>query len=290
MAEGKAGVLSASACCAALLVVAGGLCFSAPAHAFDGKPANDGSIKLEDLSPYEALRNGTRQYYSGDKEGALSSLRYAAENGQSGAAWKLGEMYSKGDGVKEDDIKAFRYYSQVIREHGENAKYSKDAPYVISAYVALGTYYLKGISNFVPKNIAWARDAFTSAAVLGDRDAQYELGRLYQGTSNRMAVRWYNLASLKGHIGAQARLGETLYSMAQTDLQKARALMWMTVARKQAAGAQTAWINDMHERYFALAGENVREMARGMADTWMERNRPDMVTAQSETAQTQPVK
>ena len=255
---------------------------SGPALAFDGQPtAPNRTIGPQDLSPTEALRAGARQYYSGDKAAALSSLQYAAENGQPMAAWKLGEMYAKGDGVQEDDLKAFEYYSQIVREHGDDRPDAPDAPFVSSAFVALGTYYLNGIDGAVPKNEARARQVFTHAAsYFGDADAQYELGRLYQDNNHRMAVRWYNLAALKGHIGAQARLGETLYALGTSDKKKARGLMWLTVARQQAEGPEATWINAMHEQYFAVSPEPVRQMARTLADGWLQQNRPDVLTAQ----------
>ena len=263
----------------AALVVCLGL--GTPTLAFDGQPAPDASIGPEDLSPSEALRAGARQYYSGDKAGALNSLQYAAENGQPMAAWKLGEMYAKGDGVPEDDLKAFQYYSQIVREHGDDSPNAPDAPFVSSAFVALGVYYLNGINGAVPKNEARARQVFTHAAsYFGDADAQYQLGQMYQNSNDRMAVRWYNLAALKGHVGAQARLGETLYAIGSSDKKKARGLMWLTVAREQASGGEAGWIHAMHEQYFAVSPEPVRQMARTLADRWIEQNRPDMLTAQ----------
>ena len=36
----------------------------------------------------------------------------------------------------------------------------------------------------------------------------------------------------------------------------------------------------LHEQYFAVAPEPVRAEARSLADTWIENNRPDMLTAQ----------
>lgn len=256
-----------------------GLCGAAAA--FDGQSNSDVTIGGETLSPTEALRAGARQYYSGDKEGALSSLQYAAENGQPMAAWKLGEMYAKGDGVQEDDLKAFQYYSQIVREHGDDSPSAPDAPFVSSAFVALGSYYLDGIEGAVPKNELRARQIFTHAAsYFGDADAQYQLGRMYQDNNHRMAVRWYNLAALKGHVGAQARLGETLYTIGTSEKKKARGLMWLTVAREQADGSDAVWINAMHEQYFAVSPEPVREKARSLADGWIQQNRPDMLTAQ----------
>lgn len=255
------------------------------AVAFDGQTAAPGAF-ISDLSPNEALRAGARQYYSGDKVGALTALRYAAENGQAMAAWKLGDMYATGDGVQEDDFRAFQYYSQVVREHGDDLPESPDAPFVSSAFVALGSYYLTGIEGSVDPNKARARQIFTHAAsYFGDAVAQYHLGQMYQDNNSRMAVRWYNLAALKGHVGAKARLGETLFTLAASDKKQARALMWLTVARQQADGQDAAWISDLHEKYFAVSGEPVRKLARSMAERWIERNQPDVVTIQRVTTQ-----
>ncbi|QFT32294.1 Sel1 repeat protein [Labrenzia sp. THAF82] len=265
------------------LMIAG---MAGEALAFDGQPAAPRTIGPQDLSPSEALRAGARQYYSGDKAAALSSLQYAAENGQPMAAWKLGEMYSKGDGVKEDDLKAFEYYSQIVREHGDDRPDAPDAPFVSSAFVALGSYYLTGIDGAVPQSESRARQIFTHAAsYFGDAAAQYELGRMYQKNNSRMAVRWYNLAALKGHVGAQARLGETLYEIGNSEKKKARGLMWMTVARAQASGVDASWINAMHEQYFAVSPETVRQQARSLADGWIEQNRPDILASQQVPSQ-----
>ncbi|MEJ8476012.1 tetratricopeptide repeat protein [Roseibium algae] len=259
---------------------------SSGALAFDGTPTQNQTIGPSDVSPTEALRHGARQYYSGDKVGALTSLQYAAEKGQPMAAWKLGKMYASGDGVPEDDQKAFQYYSQVVRQHGNDRSDSPDAPFVASAFVALGNYYRKGITDMVPQNMARATQIFTHAAsFFGDPEAQYELGRIYQPSSGRMAVRWYNLAAIKGHVGAQARLGETLFNTGRSESRKARGLMWMSVALEQSKSDPNAgWIRDLHEQYFAHASESIRRSAGAMADTWMAQNRPDLIETTTTTA------
>ncbi|NVK34822.1 MAG: sel1 repeat family protein [Rhodobacteraceae bacterium] len=251
------------------------------ATAFDGTPTTKQKIGPEDVSPVEALRAGARRYYAGDKAGALTSLRYAAENGQSMAAWKLGEMYATGDGVEEDDMQAFKYYSQIVREHGNDRPDAPDAPFVSSAFVALGKYYMDGISPTVPKDISRARQIFTHAAsYFGDADAQFELGNLYDENNSRMAVRWYNLAALKGHIGAQARLGETLFNIGQNDDRRARGLMWISVALEQVRGQRDwDWVSQLHETYFAQANGYVRNLASVMANSWIERNLPSLVNS-----------
>lgn len=269
--------------CLSAALMASAAIVSVPAFALD--PASTEKETSAILSPMEALRSGARKYYSGDKEGALQSLQYAAENGQPMAAWKLGEMYAHGDGVPANDKKAFEYFTQIVREHGDDRPDAPDAPFVSSAFVALGSYYLSGIKDVVPKNPTRARQIFTHAAsYFGDADAQFQLGQMYQGSSDRLAVRWYNLAAIKGHVGAQARLGETLFNLGQSESKQARGLMWITVARDQVVDGEADWVLDLHERYFALASEPVRSLSRRMADTWIERNRPELMTAQTVAA------
>lgn len=250
-----------------------------PAHAFDGTPASNEQITPERMTASEALRLGARKYYSGDKQAALDSLRYAAENGQPMAAWKLGQMYAAGDGVAEDDYKAFEYYNQVVSLYGDESPTSPQAPFVSSAFVALGKYYMTGIKNTqVKANPARARQIFTHAAsYFGDAEAQYELGQIYRENNDLMAVRWFNLAALKGHIGAQALLGETLFNLADSLENRERGLMWMTIARAHAAEegvGDLGWVVDMQERYFSLASEDIRRSAARRADAWMAKHEP----------------
>src|SRR5690349_18410090 len=55
---------------------------------------------------------------------SLNSLQYAAEGGHPVAAsvaqWKLGRMYADGDGVIQDDLRAFEYFSRIANAHAED--------------------------------------------------------------------------------------------------------------------------------------------------------------------------
>lgn len=265
-----------------LVLVGLHLALLTPAHAFDGTPARNEQITPEKMTASEALRLGAKKYYAGDKRAAVDSLRYAAENGQPMAAWKLGRMYAEGDGVTEDDVKAFEYYSQVVNLHGEDSPSSPQAPFVASAFVALGNYYLNGIKNSAIKaNPGRARQIFTHAAsYYGDAEAQFALGRLYRDNNELLAVRWFNLAAIKGHVGAQALLGETLFNLGDAEGNRERGLMWLTIARSHAGlEAETRWIVDLQERYFALADEDVRRTAAKHAEAWIARNGVTTATA-----------
>lgn len=272
--------ITVSRCIGALLL---GLCATAPAVAQDS--AADAAARMSgalpdasDLSPGEALRAGTRFYYAGEKELALDSLRFAAEKGHPLAAWKLGRMYAHGDGVQEDDIKAFEYFRQIATAYADDSPTSPRAPFVASAFVELGSYYLTGITDSaIQPNVARAREIFTYAAsYFGDANAQYRLGILFLDESDRdprMAARWLKLAAKKGHVPAQARLGALLFDgdFHGTD-NRITGLMWLTIAQRRSGGADAGWISELHERRFGLADETVRRNATALADRWMDRN------------------
>ena len=50
------------------------------------------------ITPFEAFRSGARALQAGEKEKALVSLEYAADQGVVAAQWKLGRMYAEGPG------------------------------------------------------------------------------------------------------------------------------------------------------------------------------------------------
>ena len=76
---------------------------------------------------------------------SLNSLQYAAEGGHPVAQWKLGRMYADGDGVIQDDLRAFEYFSRIANAHAEDSPSAPQATIVANAFVALGRYYLNGI-------------------------------------------------------------------------------------------------------------------------------------------------
>ena len=229
----------------------------------------------------EALRQGARAYYSGDKQSALDGLQSAARGGHPAAQWKLGRMYADGDGVAEDDLKAFEYFSQIIAAHGDDAPSSPQAPFVANAFVSVGSYYMNGISNSTLRPDAGrAREIFTYAAsYFGDAQAQLKLGRMYlEGIGGdrdpRQAARWFLLAARKGQIDAQARLGEMLVTGSEIEPNLVHGLMWLTVALKRAdaLGLDDGAIRQSHEAGFALAGEDVRRKATALAEQWLADN------------------
>ncbi len=228
----------------------------------------------------EALRTGVRDYNAGDKEGAARALEYAATQGHALALWKLGRMYAQGDGVPHDDLKAFEFFSKIADENADDGPDSPNAGVVSSAFVALGSYFLDGIKgSYVQPNVERAYDMYNYAAsYFGDPNAQYNLARMYlDGTGiaqdPRQAARWFNLAAEKGHHPAQALLGQLLITGQGVPVQRARGLMWLTVARDAAETDKERWIVALQERAWASANDLDRAESAAQAEAYLRRKR-----------------
>ena len=210
-------------------------------------------------------------------ETSLNSLQYAAEGGHPVAQWKLGRMYANGDGVIQDDLRAFEYFSRIANQHAEDSPSAPQATIVANAFVALGRYYLNGIPNSkIKADTDRAREMFSYAAsYFGNADAQYDLARLYLKTPDasrddfRYGARWLGLAAQKGQHQAQAMLGQMLFNGDRMPPQRARGLMWLTLARDSAAPDES-WIRESYNRAIAKANDDDRAMALQMLEHWVQ--------------------
>ncbi len=246
---------------------------SLPARAFDGASTSSGESHAPlpiFKNPKAALRAGLEGVRNGHARTAVAALQYAAEGGESLAQWKLGKMYAAGDGVPHDDAKAFDYFSQIVDNFDEDDSDPREAPFVSSAFVALGVYNLKGIADTrIRPNPERALEIFHFAAVnFGDSTAQYDMARMYlDGTGvakdPRQAARWLYLAADKGHIESQALLGQLLFNGYDgVAPQRAKGLMWLSLAKDGISDkARDAWIVDLYSRAMSAATEADRQVA-----------------------------
>jgi uncharacterized protein len=240
-----------------------------PAFAFDGSvtPAT------AELTPQDSLRAPAASAESSDKTKEFTALQYAADQGHAAAQWKLGRMYADGNGVAQDDLRAFDYFSQIANSHADEPPGTPQARIVANAFVALGRYYQTGIvnSNIKPDS-ARSRQMFAYAAsYFGDADAQYELGRLYlNGTPSDVheAARWFLKAATQGQCRAQVALGDILFRGLQVPRQAARGLMWLTLGR-DCAGNDGAWVKPLYDNAFRRASDDERAMALVYLKDWI---------------------
>jgi uncharacterized protein len=263
----------------------------APAFGFDGTPVN---APVKQTAPLGVVSTppaaatplnkpapvATAAVPTAATSTSVVALEYAAEGGHPVAQWKLGRMYADGDGVVQNDLRAFEYFSRIANQHAEDNPGAPQAAIVANAFVALGRYYLSGIPNSkVKPDEERAREMFNYAAsYFGNADAQYDLARLYfKSTGNspesfRQGIRWLGLAAQKGQYQAQALLGQMLFNGEQMPPQRARGLMWLTLAR-DGAGADEVWIKESYNRAVAKASENDRALALQMLEHWVKGRR-----------------
>jgi TPR repeat protein len=243
--------------------VAASMSFAGAAFALDEKAV----VAKPERSSWAVFRFGFSAYKQGRKQEAIEAYRYAAENGQIGASWKLARMYAEGDGVTRNDYEAFKFFSDIARQDVEPG--SPEESYVSDALVELAHYLKTGIPDSpVQPNLQAAQDYYMrAAATYRNPVAQYEVGKMFlNGEGVRKSVqqagRWLQLAAEKGHTGAQATLGNLLFRSGQI----VRGLAMLTAALERAQPAEAIWIRPLQEEAFALAGESDRRTAVALAD------------------------
>jgi hypothetical protein len=254
-------------------LIFGTTALAAPVLAFDGAPVNsEAAIPVAAAAQPGAAAALKKAIPPGPADSAGTALDYAAV----GTQWKLGRMYADGNGVAQDDMRAFEYFSRIANAHAEDSPSEPQATIVSNAFVALGRYYLNGIPDSTIKaDPERAREMFSYAAsYFGNADAQYDLARLYlhAGSSRddfRYGARWLGLAAQKGQHEAQALLGQMLFNGDQMPRQAARGLMWLTLAR-DSAGPDETWIKESYNKAIAKASDDDRATALQMLEHWVQ--------------------
>lgn len=256
----RAGALSLAVVCAPVSAMAEG----------PGFGTQGGAVSKPERSPWAVFRFGFSAYQKGNKDEAVEAYRYAADNGQIGARWKLARMYAEGDGVERNDYEAFKFYQEIVQQEIEPG--SPEDTFVSDALVALGGYIREGIPGSPVRANPWAAQDYymRAAATYRNPNAQFEIGRMFltgEGVKTNMqqAGRWFQLAAEKGHAGAQASLGHLLFQGGKV----VKGLAMMTAALERAAPGDAVWIRSMQEEAFAVAGESDRRTAIALAQDYV---------------------
>lgn len=206
----------------------------------------------------------------------MSALEGAAEAGQPMALYRLGMMYENGDGVAKDPVKAFGYFSQIANDHADAAPKGLESDIVAQSFVKVGEYYKEGLpdAGITPDSDRSHALLLHAASYFGDADAQYRVGKLYLdenelGVNPLQSARWFSLAARKGHVGAQAELGNMLFNGSGVISQPAEGLMWLTLAHQASLGTpDEGWINDLLTNAVSIATPEQRKQAIAMVDKY----------------------
>ncbi|RQD78610.1 tetratricopeptide repeat protein [Desulfonatronospira sp. MSAO_Bac3] len=161
------------------------------------------------------LEEAHEAYRSGNWHEAAELYRPLAEQGCDEAQNNLGELYSRGSGVKQDYDRAMELF-YLAAEQG-NAY----------AQTNLGLHYSQGLG--VRQNFARAHKWFEKGARQDNFVAQNALGLFYLHGRNLekdyvLAYKWFYLSAQKGFDQAQENKRWTASRLSQEDLDKARKL------------------------------------------------------------------
>lgn len=258
------------------------------AYALDGRKSPDsipelpgvGAVvrppaPLDGAGPTHAL-----EFHPGSLTPALKVIEDAFNKGDPVAGWKLGRMFADGvGGVDRNPARAFHYFRAVYLQATTGNQDDEMGPEVrmvlADASVQLGLYYLKGIPNSdVKADLTRAYNIFDYAAsFLGNADAQFYLGRMYQdgqgvARESKLAVKWFILAANQGQYEAQLRYGSLLIEgkLVQSDVPKG--LMWLRVAVDSAPEGEA---RDAVRAIHAAAIDQATPDERATADVLYER-------------------
>jgi exopolysaccharide production negative regulator len=231
-------------------------------------------------SAQAAIERGLSAYQAGSREGAISALSEAASRGDPSvrfaAEFYLARIYAENIAAGADQTKAFVLFRKLADENlTADPDTSKRAPFVAKALIALAGYVRAGLRDIdlVP-NPSRAIDYLHHAAVFfGDRDAQFELARLYLGgdaPGDDVKRGLHYLASLteEGHPPAQALLAELFWRGRHVKKDGRRALALVTMAAESAPPHERIWIDDTYATIFCGTAEPAREAAGRLVDRW----------------------
>ena len=202
----------------------------------------------------------------GENDNAFDVLKYAADQGNSAAQWKLAKLYESGEqGVEKDPLEAFKMFHKVAAKYSLALPNTPSWQFSADALVALGNYYRKGIPNtIVYPDAGKAITMYTTAAMIFRHpDGQFELGRMQIENDRifgqgRLGLRNLYLAHKQGHVGAEALLGYAHFEGVNAKQDVVKGLMMLANAKRRATVLQYDWIAQLHDEAFALARPDQR--------------------------------
>ena len=180
------------------------------------------------------------------EEGTAKSLHERAKRGTADAQYKLGRMYDKGQGLKQDYTEALRWYRKAADQGQANAQFRLGGMY----------YEGRGVLQDYTEAARWLR----KAADQGQANAQFQLGLMYRhGRGLKQdyteATRWYRKAADQGQADAQFILGLMYRHGRGVTQDYILAHKWFNLAASRATGEENeTWLTRVFSGWFWQSG------------------------------------
>jgi TPR repeat protein len=239
-----------------------------------------------------ALERGLEAYRAGAYEAAIAALKEAASKGGDPAAFfaefYLARVYADNAGAHTDHAKAFALFRKLADENADiDPDDDQRAPFVAKAFIALAGYVRDGLKDMgIRPNPRRAASYLHHAAIFfGDKEAQFELARLYlSGEASkddvRRALHYLSALSVRSYPAAQALLAELFWNGRHVRADERRALALITMAVENAPAHDRIWIEEIYQNIFCAAPQRTRREADGIMARWRKTfARPDAVQA-----------
>ena len=234
----------------------------------------------QDRAAQALLERGLVAYKTGAFAAAVPAFKEAAETGSEGtrffAEFYLARIYSDGANTHTDHPKAFMLFRKLADENADvDPDDGQRAPFVAKALVALADYVRRGVEDIgVAPNPRRAAVYLHHAAIFfGDRDAQFELARLYLGGEGaaddvRRGLHYLSTLSEQSYPAAQALLAELFWKGRFVKTDENRALALITMAVENAPAHDRLWIEEIYQSIFCAATQKARQEADGIMARW----------------------
>jgi hypothetical protein len=227
-----------------------------------------------------AFEQGLSAYKSGQYETAIPALEEAADRGSDTsrffAQFYLARIYSDNTGPFTDHGKAYLLFQKFADDNANiDPEDGVRAPFVAKALTALAGYLRRGIRAIgLEPNPERAVDYLQHAATFfGDKDAQFELAKIYLGGGRseedvKRGMHFLSVLTEEGHPGAQAYLAELLYRGRYIARDERRALALITMAAENAPEHERLWIDDIYQLIYCGSSKGTRSQADGIVAKW----------------------
>src|SRR5205085_85532 len=233
-----------------------------------------GSVKY--ASPQAAFEQGLGAYKSGYYEIAIPALEEAASKGAElnkfFAEFYLARIYSDNSSAVTDHAKAYLLFQKLADDNADaDPDDGQRAPFVAKALTALAGYLRRGVREIgVEPDPGRAVDYLHHAATFfGDKDAQFELAKVYLGGVGtpedvKRGMHYLSVLTEEGYPGAQAFLADLLWRGRYVKKDERRALALIRMAVESAPEHERIWIEDVYQNIFCGTSQGTRKQADGI--------------------------